>query len=67
MFAALIELVRSWLAGVRRESHATRAGRLASIEGHRLILEALRSGSPTAAEAAMADHIESIGRIIAER
>lgn len=66
LLTALVGLMREWLCVVREESHATRAGRAASIHGHREILAAVAAGDSTAAMASMHEHIKEIDNLVRE-
>lgn len=50
-----------WIVDLRARSHATGENRKASLEGHRKILEAIRSRDADAAAAAMREHIMVVG------
>ena len=50
-----------WIVDLRSRSHATSENRQASLDGHRHILEAIRTRDAAAAAAAMREHIMVVG------
>ncbi|MTD14304.1 FCD domain-containing protein [Nakamurella sp. YIM 132087] len=64
LLVTLCDLVSGWTADVRRRSHATRAGRRSSVEGHRAILAAVAVHDAGAAEAAMTRHLQDVAQLV---
>ncbi len=64
LLLTMSELATGWTAGPRLYSHLDDRGRRASVEGHRRIAAALRSGDAEAAAAAMREHLDEIERVI---
>jgi GntR family transcriptional repressor for pyruvate dehydrogenase complex len=60
----LHDVSATWMRSSRREALQTKARRATSLEGHRRIQRAIASHDPEAAEAAMADHIQQVRRVI---
>lgn len=67
LLVALVELLKDWMADVRRESHSTSAGREASLAGHQRIYRAVKAQDLDQAAAAMCDHITDVEQIVAIR
>ncbi|HEX6444394.1 MAG TPA: FadR/GntR family transcriptional regulator [Streptosporangiales bacterium] len=66
LLVALVDVMQGWLHDFRRSSHATRAGRAKSIEGHRRIHAAVQARDAQAAYAAMREHIADISALVAD-
>ncbi|AIY19930.2 Transcriptional regulator, GntR family [Pimelobacter simplex] len=64
LLVTLVETTAEWLVDVRRRSHLTRAGRRASIAGHRDVLDAIAAGDTAAARLAMVAHVAEISQVI---
>lgn len=67
LLAALITMSEDWLADSRRTSHATQAGRAASVAGHHKIYQAIASRDPEAARVAMSEHLAEVSRFMTEQ
>jgi GntR family transcriptional repressor for pyruvate dehydrogenase complex len=67
LLVAVIEISAEWIQEFRLESQQTADGRLASFEGHREIVGAIRAKDPAAAGAAMVRHIERFHEVTALR
>ena len=65
LLVALVTSTNHWTAGVRRRSHVTRAGRRASVDGHRAIVRAVAGRDQAAAIAAMTAHLADVARLVA--
>jgi GntR family transcriptional regulator, transcriptional repressor for pyruvate dehydrogenase complex len=63
---SLCSLMNDWVHDVRARSHRTRAGRRASVIGHRAILAAVEAGDPVAAHDAMSAHLADVDHLIRE-
>ncbi|KHL13260.1 GntR family transcriptional repressor for pyruvate dehydrogenase complex [Mumia flava] len=67
LLLTICEVAADLSEDVRRDSHATRAGRRTSLDGHRAILAAIAAGDTDAAETTMRDHLDDVARLVAER
>lgn len=63
LIASLERVVSDWVLDFRRSSHLTPEGRVASMNGHRQILDAITRGDTEAAVRLMSDHIQDVGTI----
>jgi len=66
LLLTMSELATSWTAGPRLYSHLDDRGRRASVDGHRRIADAIRSGDAATAATAMREHLGEIERVIDE-
>jgi GntR family transcriptional repressor for pyruvate dehydrogenase complex len=64
LLATLLVSTAEQLHKVRAKSHATKAGRNASLKGHRLILAAIQQRDAAAARDAMSSHLLDIGELV---
>lgn len=64
LLTTLHGLMSEWTLTVRRRSHATKAGRTHSIEGHRAIYAAVAAHDADAAHAAMHAHLHDIHTLL---
>lgn len=66
LLLSLCELTNGWVHDVRARSHATRAGRRTSVDGHRALLAAVSAGDSGAATRTMVEHLSDVARLVAE-
>jgi GntR family transcriptional repressor for pyruvate dehydrogenase complex len=64
LLVALITTTEEWLADSRRTSHATQAGRAASVAGHHKIYQAIAASDPQAARGAMSEHLAEVSKFV---
>ena len=64
LMTTVLTLTSSWTSEVRLRSHATVEGRRTSIDGHRLIFDAIQSRDATGAGIAMRDHLADVALLI---
>jgi GntR family transcriptional repressor for pyruvate dehydrogenase complex len=66
LLSAVHRLAAEWTGDLRTHSHATRAARHASAEGHKIILAAVVAHDAHAAEEAMERHLTEVADLVAE-
>jgi GntR family transcriptional regulator, transcriptional repressor for pyruvate dehydrogenase complex len=64
LLVALCGVSNGWVQDVRARSHATRAGRRASIEGHRALYQAVVARDAKAATTAMIAHLQGVAALV---
>jgi GntR family transcriptional regulator, transcriptional repressor for pyruvate dehydrogenase complex len=67
LFVKLLDIAADWLRTTRQATLQTRRRREESMAAHRRILDAIAARDVTGAAEAMADHIERVNRLLAER
>jgi DNA-binding FadR family transcriptional regulator len=66
LLSAVHRLSADWTGDLRAHSHATKAARQASTEGHRIILAAVIAHDAQAAEDAMEQHLREVADLISQ-
>lgn len=66
LLVTLANITSEWLREARYKSHATKAGRRASLQGHQKIYDAIQRRDGVAATAAMAAHLADVAGLISE-
>jgi GntR family transcriptional repressor for pyruvate dehydrogenase complex len=66
LLASLCSVTNEWVTEVRSKSHASRAGRRSSVEGHRELYLAVAAGDPARATQAMVAHLAEVARLVGQ-